>query len=252
MKFNTFAAALSVLLLSVRGPLSAEVIRGPAELRLAETGKPVVSLYDGAKVECVDSTAPWKETGFAAYVEPAYLEGDGQLKKGAVFYDRTGITFGRATGAFPLEFSPGKPDPGTGRVEIEVVLLGNYHDIKQDSIIEIALARELKSALSVPAPAGLAGHLKKFGYEKWYGYEGVESFGVYENRIEDPSPGFRALLIFHGGKLSAVMHSRGINYKFISSKEFSRGYEFSYVRKLPEAAAQKLEKFYLDLLDRAD
>lgn len=252
MRSNAFAAALGILFFSAGGQLRAEVIRGPAELRSAERGKAVVSLYDGAKVECVDSTAPWKETGFAAYVEPAYLAEGGQVKKGAVFYDKAGKTFGRATEAFPLEFSPGKPDPKTGRVEIEIVLLGNYRDIKQDSIIEIALARELKSALAVPAPAGLAGHMKKFGYETWSGYEGVESFGVYENWIEDPSPGFRALLIFHGGKLAAVMHSRGISYKFNSSKEFSRGYKLSYVRKLPEAAAQKLEKFYLDILNRAD
>lgn len=252
MKFNTLAAALGVLFLSAGGPLGAEIIRGPAELRSAEAGKGVVSLYDGVKVECVDSTAPWKETGFVAYVEPAYLAEDGKLKKGAVFYDKAGKTFGRVTEAFPLEFSPGKPDPKTGRAEIEIVLLGNYHDIKQDSIIEIALARELKSALGVPAPAALAGHLKKFGYEKWSGSEGVESFGVYETWIEDPSPGFRVLLIFHGGKLAAVMHSREIRYKFVSSKKISRGYELSYVRKLPEAAVQKLEKFYLDILDRAD
>lgn len=237
--------------MSACGPLRAEVIRGPAELRSAETGKAAVSLNDGVKVECVDSTAPWKETGFAAYVEPSYLT-EGQLKKSAVLYDRAGKAFGQVTGAFPLGFSPGKPDPATGRVEVEIVLLGNYHDIRQDSIVEIALARELKAAMSVPARDGLAGHLKKFGYKKWSGYEGVESFGVYENWMEDPSPGFRMLLIFHGGKLAAVMHSREISYKFVSSKKFSRGYKLSYARKLPEAAAQKLEKFYADILNRAD
>lgn len=252
MKFNTFAAALSVLLLSAGGPLRAEIIRGPAELRSADTGKAAASLYDGAKVECARSTAPWIGTGFLAYVEPVYLEAGELLKKGAVFYDKTGRAFGRATEAFPLQFSPGEPDPKTGRVELEIVLLANYHDIKQDSIIEIALARELKGARSAPAPAALAGHLKKFGYEKWSGYEGAESYGVYENWIEDPSPGFRALLIFQAGKLAAVMHSREIRYKFFSTKEFSGGCKLSYVRKLPEAEAAKLEKFYLDILSRAD
>ena len=251
MKFKVFSALLLVFSLSC-GPLRAEVIRGPAELRSGDTGKAAVSLYDGVKVECVRSTAPWIETGFVAYVEPAYLEEGGRLKKGAVFYDKTGRTFGRVTEAFPLEFPPGEPDPKTGRVGLEIVLLANYHDIKQDSIIEIALARELKGARSAPAPAGLAGHLKKFGYEKWSGYEGVESFGVYENWMEDPSPGFRTLLIFQAGRLEAVLHSREISYKFVSSKEFSRGYKFSYVRKLPEAGMRKLEKFYLDILSRAD
>lgn len=245
-------SALILVFLSACGPLRAEVIRGPAELRSADTGKAAASLYDGAKVECVRSTAPWIGTGFLAYVEPAYLEEGGRLKKGAVFYDKTGRTFGRATGSFPLEFSPGKPDAKTGRVELEIVLLANYHDIKQDSIIEIALARELKSARGAPAPAGLAGHLKKFGYKKWSGYEGVESFGVYENWMEDPSPGFRTLLIFQAGKLAAVMHSREISYKSVSSKEFSRGYKLSYVRKLPEAETRKLEKFYSDILNSAD
>ena len=251
MKFKAFSALLLFSFLYC-GPLRAEVIRGPAELRSGDTGKAAASLYDGAKVECARSTAPWIETGFLAYVEPAYLEEGGRLRKGAVFYDKTGRTFGRATGAFTLEFSPGKPDPKTGRVELELVLLANYHDIKQDSIVEIALARELKGARSAQAPAGLAGHFKKFGYEKWSGYEGVESFGVYENWIEDPSPGFRTLLIFQAGKLAAVMHSREISYKFIFTKEFSRGYKLSYVRKLPEAGMQKLEKFYLDILSRAD
>ena len=251
MKFKAFSALLLFSFLCGR-PLRAEVIRGPAELRSADTGKAAASLYDGAKVECVRSTAPWIETGFLAYVEPAYLEEGGGLRKGAVFYDKTGRTFGRVTETFSLDFSPGKPDAKTGRVELEIVLLANYRDIKQDSILEIALASELKGARSAPAPAALAGHLKKFGYEKWSGCEGVESYGVYENWIEDPSPGFRALLIFQAGKLAAVLHSREINYKFVSTKEFSRGSKLSYVRKLPEAGMKKLEKFYSDILSSAD
>jgi len=231
----------------------AEVINGSAALRLEGTSRDVVSLKDGVRVECVESTAAWKLTGLSAYVDPAFLEPEGpRIKKGAALYDKAGQMLGRVTEAFPLEFSVGKPDAKTGRAAVEIVLLANYHDIRQDSIIEIALARELKDARGAPAPAGLAAHLKKFSYEKWFGYEGVQSFGVYENWIEDPSPGFRALLIFHRGKLAAVLHSRKIGYKFYASRGFPRGYELSYIRKLPEAEAGKLEKFYLDIINRAD
>ena len=94
--------------------------------------------------------------------------------------------------------------------------------------------------------------MKKFGYKKWFGYEGVESFGVYENWMEDPSPGFRMLLIFRSGRLAAVMHSRKISHKFAAAGNFPRGYTFSYLRKLPEAETRKLEKFYLDIINQAD
>lgn len=218
------SAALAILFLALCGTLRAEVLKGPAGLRFEGKSKAVVSLNDGVQVECVESTEPWKQAGFTAYVEAAYLERtELKIKKGAVFYDKAGKVFGRVTEPFPLEFSPGKPDAKTGRALVEIVLLAYYQDIKQDSIIENSLARELKDAMGMLAPGGLAAHLKKFDYQKWYGYEGVESFGVYENWIEDPSPGFRVLLIFHRGKLAAVLHSRSINYKFISSKKFVRG-----------------------------
>ena len=68
MKFKAFSALLLFSFLCC-GPLRAEVIRGPAELRSGDTGKAAASLYDGAKVECVRSTAPWIETGFLAYVD---------------------------------------------------------------------------------------------------------------------------------------------------------------------------------------
>lgn len=241
------------MLFAVCASPRAEVLKGPAGLRYEGKGKAVVSLNDGVQVECVESTEPWKQAGFTGYVEAAYLEqAELKIKKGAVFYDKGGKAFGRATEAFPLEFSPGKPDPKTGRALVEIVLLAYYQDIKQDSIIENALARELKDAMGMLAPGGLAAHLKKFGYQKWYGYEGVESLGVYENWIEDPSPGFRVLLIFHRGKLAAVLHSRGINYKFASSRKFVRGYGLSYIRKLPEPDTLTLEKFYTDIISRAD
>lgn len=245
--------ALALLFFALCAAARAEVMKGPAQLRAERKGKAVVSLNDGVPVECVESTEPWKQTGFTAYVEAAYIEKSGmRLRKGAVFYDKADRVFGRATEPFDLEFSPGKPDPKTGRSLVEIVLLSYYQDIKQDSIIEKALVLELKDSMSPPAPGALAAHLKKFGYQKWYGYEGVESYGVYENWIEDPSPGFRVLLIFHGGKLAAVLHTRGIAYKFSSSKDLPRGYKFSYVRKLPGAEAETLEKFYRDLLAKAD
>lgn len=245
--------ALAVLFSAGCGILRAEVIKGPAGLRLKDSGKDAVSLNDGVEVECVDSSAPWKTIGFTAFVDAAFLEQSGsRIKKSASLYDKTGKMLGRVTESLVLDTSAGKPDPKTGRAEADIVLLANYHDIKQDSIIEIALARELKAAMGAPAPAGLAGHMKKFGYKKWFGYEGVESFGVYENWMEDPSPGFRMLLIFQRGRLAAVMHSRKISYKFAAAGKFARGYTLSYLRKLPEAESRKLEKFYLDIINRAD
>lgn len=245
--------ALAVLFSAGCGILRAEVIKGPAGLRLKDSGKDAVSLNDGVEVECVDSSAPWKIVGFTAFVDAAFLEQSGsRIKKSAALYDKAGKMLGRVTENLVLEISAGKPDPKTGRAEADIVLLANYHDIKQDSIIEIALARELKAAMGAPAPAGLAGHMKKFGYKKWSGYEGVESFGVYENWMEDPSPGFRMLLIFQRGRLAAVMHSRKISHKFAAAGNFSRGYTLSYLRKLPEAESRKLEKFYLDIINRAD
>ncbi len=253
MRMKKMIPALGVLVFALCGTLRAEVLKGPAGLRFEAKGRAVVSLNDGVQVECVESTEPWKQAGFTAYVEAAYLEqAELKIKKGAVLYDKAGKVFGRVTEPFPLEFTPGKPDARTGRAMVEIVLLAYYQDIKQDSIIENALARELKGAMGMLAPGGLAAHLKKFGYRKWYGYEGVESSGVYENWIEDPSPGFRVLLIFHRGKLAAVLHSRSINYKFIASKDFMRGCRLSYIRKLPEPETRTLEKFYTDMISKAD
>ena len=149
-------AAFAVLFSAGCGILGAEVIKGPAGLRLKDSGKDAVSLNDGVEVECVDSSAPWKTIGFTAFVDAAFLEQSGsRIKKSASLYDKAGKMLGRVAESLVLDSSAGKPDPKTGRAEAEIVLLANYHDIKQDSIIEIALARELKAAMGPPAWRGI-------------------------------------------------------------------------------------------------
>ena len=253
MTLSKLSLALAVSILWGGAAARAEIIKSPAYLRLTPGGKTAVFLKKDTKAECVDSAAAWRTTGIEAYVPKEFLDDKrGGVKKGALLYDAAGRIFGKAEENLPEILSYGKADPRNGRVLVGLVLQGSGKDIKPDSIVERELVRELKAGAKARTAAGMAGHMDKFQYKKWFGYEEVKAFGVYENWMQDPSAGFRTVLIFKSGKLAAVLHSRKIDYKFAQTKAFPRGLELSYLEVLSGPEAERLERFYADILKTAD
>jgi hypothetical protein len=253
MTINKISLFLAVSIACGGAGAQAEIIKSPAGLRLKAEGRTAILLKKDTKAECVDSQAAWRTTGIEAYVPLEALDSRrGGLMKGALLYDKDGRIFGKAEEAVPEVLSFGKADRKTGRVLVGLVMLGSPKDVRPESIVERELAGRLKGGAKTRTAGALAAHLNKFQYKKWFGYGDVKSFGVYENWMEDPSAGFRTVLIFKGEKLAAVMHSRKVDYKFLSSKAFPRGMQFSWVEALTGPEAERLERYYLDILKAAD
>lgn len=240
-------------MLSLQAPLRAETLKAGALLRYEAGGKGVVRI--SSDIGAVRSAAggEYRLTGFTVYLDTPSFDSSGSVvRKGAALYDGRGKAIGRVLEDFSQDYPVYEPTPGTARIEADLALLARDADIEPGSVAEAALAAELAAAKGAPRKTALSAHLRKFGYRKWNGYGSVESYGIYESWMEDPSPGFRVLLVFSRGKLTAVLHSRPVSFKFSRSRKFERGLELSYPARLPQAEAAKLEKFYSSALTGAD
>ncbi|MDA8130680.1 MAG: hypothetical protein M0025_12005 [Elusimicrobia bacterium] len=240
-------------ILVFRAPLRAETLKAGALLRHEAGGKDVVRTSSDIRAERSASGGEYRLTGFTVYLDTRSFDAAGSaVRKGAALYDSRGREIGRALEDFSQDYPVYGPAPGTSRIEADMALLARGADIEPGSVVETALAAGLSAAKGAPLKADLNSHIGNFGYRKWKGYAGVESYGVYEGWMEDPSPGFRVLLVFRRGKLAAVLHSRPVPFQFRSGKKFSRGLELSYPARLPAKEAEKLEKFYSSALNAAD
>ncbi len=66
----------------------------------------------------------------------------------------------------------------------------------------------------------------------------------YENGVDDPSPGFRVMLLFEGEKLQGVLHSRSLPLDDMSTRWTDRGLKVSFYKDYP---VDKQEKFMEEL-----
>jgi len=61
------------------------------------------------------------------------------------------------------------------------------------------------------------------------GYSDFESFYNYENTIEDPSPGFRIVLLFEKQKLVGLIHSREIQIENTTVYKLNWSYYVTFI-----------------------
>ncbi|MEL6853375.1 MAG: hypothetical protein AAFP92_32995, partial [Bacteroidota bacterium] len=83
-------------------------------------------------------------------------------------------------------------------------------------------------------------------------YPPFSTFFNYENSIEDPSPGFRIVLLFQAEQLVGFVHARPIDTEETRTLDLSRGYQVSFFEEFPKEEGQAFVDYMNGWLEGVD
>ncbi len=211
------------------GPLIGERINGPANIRSKVNGEVLFSLDDNALVTCTQEKNGWYQVGLNMDISNDEY-GKGKLKKGAPIKVK-----GKVVGQIlkDMEVSTSTNNKGSW-----AELIGYTHkdNIRPNTVIENALefymstAKDNKRTVAFMQP-----FINDFELTK-----DAEQFGPfliyynYENWIDDPSAGYRLLLIFKDGRLAGVLHTRPLTLTGTTGIHAERGYDVAFYNDTPK------------------
>ncbi|MDR3696035.1 hypothetical protein [Mucilaginibacter sp.] len=196
----------------------AEVIDGPANIRLSPNKQILVSLNDGVEVECGLLTNGWFKISFTIKITKQQYDKGYEVKKGDILINQKNKVVGVALGDIPTGLSiPGTYGGLKGPAVYEMEIFGYVYksNIKQNSIPENVIDSTFKRGTFSFKYDSLKGFMKDNSFKA----QGIikrplphcEEYCVYESTVMDPSPGYRLGLIFEDSELIAIEYSRAIN-----------------------------------------
>lgn len=225
-------------------PMIGERINGLSNVRDTANGLLVFELYDNTLVEATQSENNWCQVMVTVDAPPGFTL-DSVLRKG-IFLIHDKDTFGRVLNdMYALSIIQLKD-----RNLLELYGYTQKDNIKPESIIENALIVELQK-----------GNRKMNDWKRFvknfqldsnaFSCQGLVSYYFYENVIDDPSPGFRVVLLFHKDLLVGYVSSRAVPNKETVSKS-CYGYTLSFFKDFPNMAQMQFETCFKNFLNTAD
>jgi hypothetical protein len=218
-----------ILILFVSIDLSAEIINGPANIRIEPQKEIFVRLCDSVEVRCTVLKDNWYQIAFTIMVSEDIFKNQKQIKKGEKLIDFNGKEIAIAMNDIPFSksssWSSGGASGNPKRFGMEIYGYTHKDNIYNWSIPENQLNKIISENNSNFILTTFDRFLYDFKFEK-YGLlkdlaPALTEYMIYENDIDDPSPLDRIRLIFEDQKLIAIVHSRGLNtdgYKTIDIK----------------------------------
>jgi hypothetical protein len=210
-------------------PIIGERIDGLANIRNKPNGEIIFELKDDVLVEATPLNGDWYEI----------------LILGAIDFDEVGMNAMKANRAIIVDGnSVGKMlksasfSTGHGRDSAYVMLYGFTHknNIRPETIIENSLIDHLEN--HGRAYDDWIGFIQEFNLEEeGIDYKELQTFYNYENSIEDPSPGFRMVLLFGNKELIGWLHSRKItaNIPNLTTRQLIYNYAVTFYADYPES-----------------
>ena len=202
-----------------------ERIDGPANVRAEPNGEILFILNDNVIVDIAPEIEDWHEV--FCYVEiPLEDYGMDSILVNRPLIDQKD-TFG-------LVVKTHKVGTGTDGVNAYAALWGYIHknNIKPYSIIENNLVEQLED--NDRSFEDWQAFIASFALEETFiNYESLQTYGNYENTVEDPSPGFRMVLLFEGENLVGLLHSREIPLKQMNTTPLEEEYFVSFFEDYP-------------------
>ncbi|KAA2244411.1 hypothetical protein F0L74_00030 [Chitinophaga agrisoli] len=213
----------------ISGPVTGERINGPANIRNKVNGEVLFSLDDKALVTCTQAKDGWYQVGLNMDIANDEY-GKGKLKKGTPIKVK-----GKVVGQIlkDMEVSTSTNNEGSW-----AELIGYTHkdNIYPSTIIENALAFYMSTAKdNKRTVAFMQPFINDFELTK-----DAEQFGPfliyynYENWIDDPSAGYRVVLIFKDGRLAGVLHTRPLHLMGATTIKAERGYDVDFYNDTPK------------------
>lgn len=204
-----------------------ERIDGPANIRSKPNGEIFFELYDNVLVEV--SSEPendWYQVLVYSEIDYAEFGLDSMVKDRPLIVD--GDTIGKVLKTHAV---------GTGQAGNFAFadLYGYTHkdNIKPETVIESVFKRELlKNGRKL---SQWKGFIDAFDLETdAFDYREFQTFYNYENTLDDPSPGFRIVLLFEKDDLIGFIHSRELVVHETQTHKLNWSYYVTFFEEYPE------------------
>ncbi|MBW8687453.1 hypothetical protein [Chitinophaga rhizophila] len=235
---------------AVKHPLPEKIVRerasGTVTLLDAANGKPVAEVNDNVELEAGIPEKGWSAT--LVTTELTANQEEGQILKKGTPIIADGKTVGKLLKDVEIEMTY-KNDKGvhTGVFHAAV----QQSSIKPASVIENALAAYLKQHPE-RTKSDMQSFIKQFQLEALDNSAPFKEYYNYESAADDPSPGFRTVLVFHKDKLIGIVDSRKIQLEGVKHTQLDRGYNGYFFPDTEEGLKKKYITKFNQFVNSAD
>jgi hypothetical protein len=221
---------LTVTFFTISLATFAERIDGPANVRTAPKGTPIISLNDNVEVGCSELANGWYTIAINLRITKQQYESRTPITKGDSLFNWKNEFIGTALNPIPDSLkstwysggAPGNPR----RYGMDIYASTYKSNIKTESIPELRLTTILSKTNNTPTKQDLNKFLVDFKFRDSRLLsrlvEGYDEQMISESTIDDPSPMDRIRFIFRNSELVAIIHTRPIRSTF-NSQYLTRG-----------------------------
>ncbi|MEQ8474015.1 MAG: hypothetical protein RIC35_22655 [Marinoscillum sp.] len=237
---------LTVIFLLLFFATFAERIDGPANIRTAPKGTPIISLNDNVVVGCSELINGWYTIAISLKITKEQYESRAPISEGDSLFNWQDEFIGIAIITIPDSLqstwysggAPGNPR----RYGMDIYASTFKSNIKPESIPECQLATILSRTNNKPTKADLSQYMIDFKFRD-SGIldrlvEGYEEQMIYESTVDDPSPMDRIRFIFSNTELVAIVHTRPIN-ELLNSQTLTRGRNIIILKQMNSTEQQE-------------
>lgn len=212
-----------------------ERAQGTVTLYDSVNGRPIVEVNDNVQLEAGIPRKGWASTLVTIELNDSQTEGQ-LLKKGSPIIE-DGKTVGKILGDVMIEMTfKNNKGVNTGVFHAAV----QQSRIKTGSVIETVLAKYLQ-AHTGRTSSDMQPFIKQFQLEALDINKPYIEYYNYESAADDPSPGYRTVLVFHQDKLIGVVDSRTLQLAGAKHYQLDREYHGYFFTDTDE----KLRKEYI-------
>ena len=212
-----------------------ERAQGTVTLLDSANGRPIVQVNDNVQLEAGIPRKGWASTLVTTELNDTQTEGQ-LLKKGAPII-ADGKTVGKVLEDVEIEMTF-KNDKGVNTGVFHAAVQQNK--IKTGTVIETVLAKYLQEHAGRTLP-DMQSFIKQFQLEALDINKPYKEYYNYESAADDPSPGYRTVLVFHQNKLIGVVDSRTLQLAGAKHYQLDRDYHGYFFTDTDE----KLRKEYI-------
>ncbi|PWV56651.1 hypothetical protein [Chitinophaga sp. S165] len=212
-----------------------ERAQGNVTLLDSVNGHPIVQLNDNVQLEAGIPAKGWASTLVTTELSETQTEGQ-LLKKGSPII-ANGKTVGKVLEDVVIEMTF-KNDKGVNTGVFHAAV--QQSKIKTGTIIENVLAAYLKEH-SGRTLSDMQSFIKQFQLEALDINKPYIEYYNYESAADDPSPGYRTVLVFHQDKLIGVVDSRTLQLEGAKHYQLDREYHGYFFTDTDE----KIRKAYI-------
>ncbi|SDF69396.1 hypothetical protein [Chitinophaga filiformis] len=212
-----------------------ERAQGTVTLLDSANGRPIVQVNDNVQLEAGIPRKGWASTLVTTELNDTQTEGQ-LLKKGSPII-ADGKTVGKVLEDVEIEMTF-KNDKGVNTGVFHAAVQQNK--IKTGTVIETVLAKYLQEHTGRTLP-DMQSFIKQFQLEALNINKPYKEYYNYESAADDPSPGYRTVLVFHQDKLIGVVDSRTLQLAGAKHYQLDRDYHGYFFTDTDE----KLRKEYI-------